>query len=203
MSRALGVKGLTWRDGIAVLIVLIILGLLAWALISQSVTILAYQQQDVVQNSLITRQDTTISKLRDQIYDLGKTPVASAPSKDDLEQALQGPSGPQGEPGDTGRTGDAGPKGDPGTPGQPGPTGAPGPAGSPGADGADGATGPAGPAGPQGVAGPTGATGASVTSVRCQYDAAQNTTELVFSTTAADGHVSDLPPVVAPCTPTQ
>lgn len=203
MSSALGLRGITWRDGVAVLVVIIMLGLLAWALISQSVTIIAYQQQDSVQNALITKQDSTIGKLRDQIYDLGKTPVAEAPKQSEINQALQGPEGPQGSPGDTGKTGAQGPKGDPGTPGQPGPTGASGPAGSPGADGSDGATGPAGPAGPQGVAGPTGVAGASVTSVRCQYDSAQNTTELVFSVTSSNGQVSDLPPVVAACVPTQ
>lgn len=206
MGNALGLRGLTWRDGVAALVVLVILGLLSWALISQSFTIVAYQQQDAVQNALITKQDNTIGKLRDQIYDLGKTPVAEAPKQSEINQALQGPEGPQGAPGDTGKTGAQGPKGDPGSPGQPGATGAQGPAGTPGEKGSDGATGPQGPAGPQGPQGnpgPAGATGASVTNVVCQYDAAKNTTDLVFTVTAPDGSSTTLTPVEAPCRPTQ
>lgn len=203
---------LTWRDAVSAALLCLVLGIIIFVMISQVQSIYAYQKQDVVQNELISRQSNTIDKLRQQIFDLGHTPVASAPSKSDVDKAIQGPQGLPGVQGPVGATGEAGPrgpKGDPGTPGQPGATGAQGPQGEageqgiPGADGATGATGPQGPKGDTGPTGPAGARGASVTNVVCQYDTQKNTTELVFSVTSSDGTVSKLPPVEAPCKPTQ
>jgi len=196
----------TWRDAIAVILGLGVLGLVLLMLGSQASTIVAYQKQDVVQNSLITKQDNIINKLREQIQDLGKVPVAEAPSKGDLDKALQGPQGVPGEPGERGSQG---PKGDPGTPGQPGATGPSGEPGVPGSNGSDGAPGPQGPQGdpgpqgPAGAVGPAGATGASVTNVVCRYDNSNNTTDLIFMVTDSNGSTTELPPVIAPCIPSE
>lgn len=178
----------TWRDAIAIVIVLGTLALAVILGISAVTQLQAYAQQDRVQNALITKQADTIRKLRDQITDLGKKPVASAPSKSEIEKAIQGAEGPAGPAGQNatdeqvseavqdycvahggcigipGQTGAAGP----------GPTsdqiaaavsdfcaangGCVGPAGSNGADGADGADGAPGADGAAGPAGPAGAT---------------------------------------------
>lgn len=111
-----------------------------------------------------------VRRLRAQIEEDGKTPVAPDPSKavKNLPQRAQvpvpipgprGPVGPSGVPGDAGVDGEAGKNGADGEPGEPGPPGPPGPQGEPGGKGDKGDTGSQGPQGepgPQGPAGPQG-----------------------------------------------
>lgn len=180
-----------WQDIVAAFIICAVIVSGATVIIWQQALLQGASSQDDVQNRVILQQENTINKLRDQIYQLGETPAASAPSQSEIDKAtspIPGPVGQTGAKGDPGQnaTNDqvAGAVQDycaahGGCIGAPGQTGAAGPAGKDGQSGADGANGAVGPPGPPGAdgaqgpagpAGPAGSDGRGVTSITCQND---------------------------------
>lgn len=107
---------------------------------------------------------TDVRKLRKQVKDEGKVPVAPDPSDavDDLPSRAKVPvpiPGPKGAPGRPGTDGDPGADGEPGSDGGDGAPGTSGQDGAPGTAGVPGPQGEPGPAGPEGAAGSDGKDG--------------------------------------------
>lgn len=105
-----------------------------------------------------------VSKLRDQVINLGKQPIVPPPDPEALAKAAnnkgpQGDTGPQGVQGPQGVKGEQGNQGVTGPQGQQGPQGVQGPQGPQGITGEKGDIGQQGPPGPAGIQGLTGKTG--------------------------------------------
>lgn len=174
MTRAQFVLARRWRSAVfgCVLVALVGAVLILWARFGQ------YEAEADQLSAEADRRGTAVStlagdvrRLRTQIEEDGKTPVAPDPSKavKNLPQRAQvpvpipgprGPVGPSGAPGSAGDAGKQGERGADGEPGEPGPSGPPGPQGDPGGKGdkgdpgSQGPRGDTGPTGPQGPAGP-------------------------------------------------
>jgi hypothetical protein len=166
----------SWRDLLSALIILVVIGGGTTVIILQSLALSQFQASGVTKDGVISSQQNDITKLRNQVYELGHKPVVAQPSP--VPSTPE--SGVKGDKGDTGEQGPGPSSGQVadavqdycaahgGCIGAPGQTGA---AGAPGEDSTvPGPQGPQGDPGPAGLQGAPGADGRGVTSVTCQDD---------------------------------